>query len=98
MSYLTLLAKITAKAGCENKLFPELEAMLTPSQQEPGCLKYVLHRTPTDSRTFWFVEEWKSQAALDEHNQTPHYLRLKERTTDLIENVELIRLEPVSVG
>jgi quinol monooxygenase YgiN len=96
MTYLTLLAKISAKADCETKLFPELEAMVKPSQNEPGCLKYVLHRLPGDSKTFWFVEEWKSEAALAEHNQTPHYLRMKERTAELVDNVELIRLEPVS--
>lgn len=95
MSYLTLLAKVTAKAGCESKLFTELQAMVKPSQGEPGCLKYVLHRTPDDPKTFWFVEEWKSDQALDEHNQTPHYLALKAKTADLVDNVELVRLNPV---
>jgi quinol monooxygenase YgiN len=95
MAYLTLLAKVTAKAGCEEKLFPELEAMVKPSQGEAGCQKYILHRVPGDTRTFWFVEEWKDQAALDEHNQTPHYKRLKERTADLVEATELIKLDPV---
>lgn len=95
MSYFTLLAKITAKPGCEDKIFPELEAMIKPSRAEAGCLKYVLHRLPTEPTTFWFVEEWQSDGALDEHHQTPHYIRLKERTKDLVENVELIRLEPV---
>ncbi len=95
MTYLTLLAKVTAKAGCEGKLFPELEAMVAPSRQEEGCLKYVLHRLPGEPRTFWFVEEWKDEAALAEHNQTSHYKRLKERTADFVEHTELIRLEPV---
>jgi quinol monooxygenase YgiN len=95
MAYLTLLAKVTAKAGCEEKLFPELQAMVAPSRAESGCIKYVLHRLPGDPRTFWFVEEWKDQAALDEHNQTPHYKKLKERTADLVESGELIKLDPV---
>jgi quinol monooxygenase YgiN len=95
MSYLTLLAKVTAKPGCEEKLFPELQAMVKPSQGEAGCMKYILHRTPGDARTFWFVEEWKSEAALAEHNETPHYHNLKAKTEDLVENVELVRLDPV---
>lgn len=98
MSYLTLLAKVVAKDGCEEKLFPELEAMVQPSQAESGCLKYILHRTPGEPKTFWFVEEWKSDAALEEHNQTSHYKRMKERTGDLVDHVDLIRLEPVLVG
>lgn len=95
MKYLTLLAKLTAKPGCEDRLFTELEAMVKPSCAEDGCLKYVLHRTPSEPRTFWFVEEWKNQAALDEHNKTAHYLQLKERTADLVESAELTKLDPV---
>ena len=95
MAYLTLLAKVTAKADCEQKLFSELQAMVEPSRAEPGCIKYVLHRLPGDARTFWFVEEWKDQAALDEHKLTPHYKHMKERTADLVEGGELIKLDPV---
>ena len=92
MSYITLLAKIIAKPGCEAKLLPELQAMVKPSKAEDGCLKYVLYSALNDSRTFWFVEEWKSEEALTEHNLTPHYKRLKERIADLVEAAELTRL------
>lgn len=95
MGYITLLAKVTAKPGAAEKLLPELQAMLEPSRKEPGCLKYVLHRLPEDQNTFWFVEEWKSREALDEHTKLPHYLRLKERTADLVHNSELTLLEPL---
>lgn len=95
MSYITLLAKLTAKPGAEERLLPELQAMLEPSRNEPGCLKYVLHRLPENPSVFWFVEEWKSEEALAEHNQTAHYARLKERTADLVENAELVLLQPI---
>jgi quinol monooxygenase YgiN len=95
MSYLTLLAKVTAKPNCADNLFPELEAMVKPSQAEEGCLKYVLHKS-ADPNTFWFVEEWKDEAALAEHNKTMHYMRLKQRTKDLVADTELIRLQPVA--
>jgi quinol monooxygenase YgiN len=97
MSYITLLAKVTAKAGDEARLLPELQAMLEPSRKEPGCLKYVLHRLPESPSVFWFVEEWKSKQALDEHTKTPHYLLFKERTAELVQNVELTLLEPIEV-
>lgn len=96
MNYITLLAKLTAKPGCESQLLQELEAMVKPSRAETGCLKYVLHKLPDDDNVFWFVEEWKSKEALEQHTCTPHYLRLKERTASLIEQTELILLEPVA--
>jgi quinol monooxygenase YgiN len=95
MSYITLLAKVIAKPGKEEQTFAELKAMVAPSCAEAGCIKYVLHRLPGEPRTFWFVEEWRSQAALDEHTKMPHYIQMKERTKDLVESAELTLLEPV---
>lgn len=95
MTYLTLLAKVTAKVGRDEELFGELKEMVAPSRAEAGCLKYVLHRVWGDERGFWFVEEWRDQGALDEHNGTAHYLRMKERTKEMVEGVELVFLEAV---
>lgn len=41
--------------------------------KEPGCISYVLHQDINDPTHFVFIEEWKDQAALDIHMNSPHY-------------------------
>ena len=43
------------------------------TRQEPGCLLYVAHRSPTDPRRFFLYEQYVDQAALDAHRAAPHF-------------------------
>lgn len=95
MSQVTLLVKLQAKSGKEEDLLRELTAMIEPSRKESGCIQYDLNRAPDNREIFWFVEKWASQAALDEHNKTPHYLQLQQTIGDLLEEAERVTLEPV---
>lgn len=96
MTQIGLLAKIVAKPGKEEDLLAELRRMIAPTRNEPGCLKYVLHKSSANASEFWFVEEWTSRDALDKHTQTPHYRELKQRTPDFIASSELILLDPIA--
>ena len=51
-------------------------ACVEPTRAEAGNDMYVLHTDKQDSSLFVFVEHWKSQKALDEHMQTPHFKTL----------------------
>jgi quinol monooxygenase YgiN len=62
-----------AVPGREEDLARELTALLVPTRKEPGCLTYELHRDPEDPVKFMFFEKFKSQAALDEHVNAPHF-------------------------
>ncbi len=50
-----------------------LEAVVPPSRAEEGCLSYRVYRSLESPDEVVFVEEWKSQAALDLHFGTPHF-------------------------
>ncbi len=77
-----LMVPIEAAEGKIDQLRPVLMSMLAPSRAEAGCLFYNLFESQSPGR-FFFHELWASQAALDAHNLTPHYLRFKEQTKDL---------------
>jgi quinol monooxygenase YgiN len=62
-----------ANAGEETEvtnIFRELEKA---SRQEPGCLMYVVHRHRTDPRRFFIYEQYRDDAALEAHRQSPHF-------------------------
>jgi quinol monooxygenase YgiN len=69
---LILIARVRAKAGQETRLRRELQRLLAPTRAEAGCISYDLHQSQTDPALFVFYENWKSQADLDAHFETPH--------------------------
>lgn len=95
MSNIGVVARVVAKKGKEELALKELQKMVAPTLQEPGCIKYVLHSTIGNPSEFWFVEEWSSTEALDKHKQTQHYLELTQRKGEFAESGEIIVLAPV---
>jgi (4S)-4-hydroxy-5-phosphonooxypentane-2,3-dione isomerase len=62
-----------AKPGREDavaELFRKLEA---DSRQEAGCLMYIVHRHKTDAQRFFIYEQYRDDAALEVHRQSPHF-------------------------
>jgi quinol monooxygenase YgiN len=70
---IILNVHMEAVPGREQDLERELRALLAPTRREPGCVAYELHRDPEDPAKFMFFEKFKSQAALDEHVNAPHF-------------------------
>ncbi len=52
-----------------------------PSRAEAGCLEYRTFRGAEGDALF-LKEKWESQAALDEHMGTPHFLAFKKAVED----------------
>ena len=46
------------------------------SRQEPGCVSYVAHTVESDPDTVLIYEQYRDEAAVDEHRATPHFARL----------------------
>lgn len=67
-----VIARITAQPGKEAELETVLRALIAPTRQESGCISYQLLRHQSDATEFTFVEEWKSDAAIDAHFETSH--------------------------
>ena len=82
---ITLIARLRAKAGREARLRQELQRLLAPTRAEAGCITYELHKSQTDPALFVFYENWKSQADLDGHFETPHLKAVLKLLPELLD-------------
>jgi len=74
-----------------------LIALTRASRKEPGCRNYVAHFLPEDPATVLIYEQYRDEAALDHHRNTPHfaehaigglYQRMRERSVENLTAVE----------
>jgi len=56
-----------------------LRELAGPSRAEAGCILYDVCRSTTDPDALFVLEEWESQAALDEHMATPAFKAFAEK-------------------
>lgn len=52
---------------------PLFRQLIEATHKEEGCISYILYEDVNDPTCFVFIEEWKSQAALDAHMASPHF-------------------------
>lgn len=76
MKDLIVVATITAKEGNEVVVREALETVVPASRAEAGCLRYDLHVDLGNHASFIMLEAWRDQAALTEHEATPHFQAL----------------------
>ncbi|WP_373988480.1 putative quinol monooxygenase [Duganella sp. BuS-21] len=76
MKDLIVVATITAKDGNQVIVREALERVVPPSRAEAGCIRYDLHVDLGNHASFVMLEAWRDEAALAEHEATPHFLEL----------------------
>lgn len=81
---IRIMARMTARPGCEAQLFSVLHALLEPSREEAGCLRYALFQNEDDPQEFVTVEQWRDQAAADAHLATRHVQQAIARAGSLL--------------
>ncbi len=82
-----LLVILHARPGKEKELERELRALIVPTRQEAGCLRYSLYGASEsgDAGTFLFYEVWRTREDHALHTQTPHFKRFSARKDELVE-------------
>ena len=50
-----------------------LHAVVEATRQEEGNISYELHQDIANPLNYIFIEVWKSQEAIDAHNQSAHF-------------------------
>jgi quinol monooxygenase YgiN len=94
---VTVVARIKAKPGMEEKVRQELMSLVTPTRSEPGCINYDLHQSPDDTSVFLFYENWVSKEDLDKHLDMPYLKAWREKSEDLLaEPVDMTLWEMIS--
>lgn len=90
-SNLTVVARIKAKPGLEDRVREALMALVNPTRKEAGCINYDLHQSRGDKTLFLFYENWTSKKDLDDHLDMP-YLR------DFLGKADTLLAQPVEIG
>ncbi|MCE3551634.1 antibiotic biosynthesis monooxygenase [Pseudonocardia sp. RS11V-5] len=71
MSPVIVIATISPKPGEEEAVREAFLAAIPKVHGEPGCGKYALHESTSDSTDLVFVERWESAEALKTHGAAP---------------------------
>ena len=73
------MISFTVRMRFDEKDRPAIEEMLrqvTPlSRQEPGCVTYVPHFVEGEPATVLIYEQYKDEAALEHHRNSPHFAK-----------------------
>lgn len=80
---VTVVARIKAKPGMEEKVREKLMSLVAPTRAEAGCINYDLHRSLDDTCLFLFYENWASKDDLDKHLEMPYLKAWREEAKDL---------------
>jgi quinol monooxygenase YgiN len=52
---------------------PLFKKLIAATRKETGCIEYRLFTNSDQPGLFVFIEEWKTQAALDKHMKSEHF-------------------------
>ncbi len=63
------------KPRAEDRIAGVLRTLMPLTQAEPGCIRYVAHRSLDDPRRFFLYEEYVDEAGLEAHVATEHFQR-----------------------
>ncbi|MCC8166980.1 MAG: antibiotic biosynthesis monooxygenase [Planctomycetes bacterium] len=77
-SSLYIMAKIGVAKQYRDEFLELAKGLVAASSSEAGNDFYILTESADDPEVFCFIEHWKSQQAIDEHNATPHFGKFQE--------------------
>ena len=94
---IVVTAAFTPNEGFYQQVVDALAPAIAEVHQEPGCLLYAIHESPTGQ--ILMIEKWTSAARLDAHGAGEPVQRLNAALEGLLAKpVEVTRLVPIPVG
>ena len=76
---LVLVVHLTIQAGREKEVDEMFRKLQSETRREPGCVTYIVQRSKENSRRYLVYEQYRNEAALEEHRNSPHF---KQYATD----------------
>jgi quinol monooxygenase YgiN len=89
---IVVAAQIKIKPQKEQEFIDFCQTLISPSRAEAGAVSYSFYKDESQAHSFIFYEEWKNQAALDEHFQTPYFKEFVKRAPDLLAEPAVIKI------
>ncbi|NMM87494.1 antibiotic biosynthesis monooxygenase [Rhodococcus sp. SRB_17] len=76
MSTIRVLVGSTVKSENLAEVLDLYDELVRETRREDGCISYELLQRTDEPGELMLVEEWQSQAHLDAHTHTEHFVRL----------------------
>ena len=70
---IVLKVDMLVKPGTEEKCREYIRILEEHSRKEAGCLMYIGHQSTENPRKFLLYEQYKDEAALQAHRNSPHF-------------------------
>lgn len=93
MNELKIVATVIVNKEFENELLTVFRNLVDETRKEEGNISYDLHKDLKNPLKYIILERWKSQEAIDLHNDTKHYKSFAGSLKGKIEslNVDIIQ-------
>jgi quinol monooxygenase YgiN len=69
---IVVVGRVKTDADKRDEMVRIAQTVAAASRAEAGCISYGVYEDTENSDEFVFVEEWESDAALQQHFRTPH--------------------------
>jgi quinol monooxygenase YgiN len=83
---VAIMVRLTARPGCEDKVWGAVSALIEPIRQHPHCLYYDFHVRADDPASFVSYEVWTSLENFRTHLASPFIAALQESAWELLEH------------
>jgi quinol monooxygenase YgiN len=70
---ISFIVRLRIDQKDHEKITEILVPLTEASRREPGCVTYVPHFIEGDNTTVLIYEQYRDEAALDEHRNSPHF-------------------------
>ena len=97
MSSIQIVALVTVKPEYTEALAAQFKELVKASRAEEGNISYDLHQETGKPNRFVFVENWKSQAAIDAHNASEHFQGFVKAIDGKTDALEIVLMEEIPV-
>lgn len=95
---VSVFASFRPREGSEAPLRSLLTWMVERTRAEPGCERYDLYEERDAGRVLHLFERYRSQAALEAHRASDHYVEYRRQVADLLEEpIGVVVLDPIEV-
>lgn len=72
---ITIIAAFELKPECVEQFKTLAAECITGSRAEAGNVDYNLYVSKNSENKYFFIETWKDEQAIAQHNETPHFLK-----------------------
>ncbi len=89
MSELKIIATIVVKSEHKEAVIDALHNVVNATRKEEGNISYDLHQNISDDLSYTILEVWKSQDAINIHNESSHFDEFKKAIDGKISDLKI---------